>query len=213
MNTTNETFEFEDRRYVQPQRTLDEQNSFIDKLRAMESSDLAKIERDTHALGTDVPSIHGGLTGSGNIWRERFEKPQTNSLVSGLKSTAQASALETALNNLRNQWKKRYDKALSDSENSGNSNGAFDTKEGDPYEEVIGSGLGITGSYFVYDKNGNLYTTMNVGTDDKGNITGIDTQMQSYDTDAALNIIDNLKNNGYTFKNANGQVVEITSGR
>ena len=89
-----ETYTFEDRTYLDPTVSRDEQLGFIDRLREIENKDLQKIATDTHNLGSDLPSNLGGLsglnpnTGSAGIWKNRFERPQTNALVSGLKASA-----------------------------------------------------------------------------------------------------------------------------
>lgn len=106
-----ETYELENRTYINPETSMNEQNAFIDKLRQTGQSDLAKISRDTYNLGTPVPSVQGGLSGSGSVWASRYSTPQTNALVSQLRNTAQASALNTALNNLQQQYKEAYNQA------------------------------------------------------------------------------------------------------
>lgn len=106
-----ETYELENRTYINPETSMNEQNAFIDKLRQTGQSDLAKISRDTYNLGTPVPSVQGGLSGSGSVWASRYSTPQTNALVSQLRNTAQASALNTALSNLQQQYKEAYNQA------------------------------------------------------------------------------------------------------
>jgi len=112
-----ETYTFEDRAYIEPTVSRDEQLGFIDKLREIENKDLQKIATDTHNLGSDLPSNLGGLSGinpnagSAGIWRNRYQSPQTNALVAGLRSSAQASALNDVLNNAMNQYKNRYNQA------------------------------------------------------------------------------------------------------
>lgn len=148
----NETLDFEDRKYVNPQRSLDEQNSFITKLRSLEQNNLQKIATDTHNLGTDVPSNLGGLsgigtpnsigisgadTGSAGIWRNRYERPQVNALVGDLKATAQAQALNDSLNNLLSQYKNRYNQAYRKAaKSSGNNNNTDDLLDDNPFDTI-----------------------------------------------------------------------------
>ena len=60
-----EFYDFEDRKYVEPTLSRDEQLGFIDRLREMENKDLQKIATDTHNLGSDLPSNLGGLSAPG----------------------------------------------------------------------------------------------------------------------------------------------------
>lgn len=234
-----ETYEFEDRTYIEPTVSRDEQLGFIDRLREIEQKDLRKIATDTHNLGTDVPSNLGGLsgigapnslgisgadTGSAGIWRNRYERPQVNALVSDLKATAQATALNTALNNLLNQYKNRYNQAARRAGAGGGGGGGgddspFNTNVGDPLSQALNSGVytGQKGSYIVRDSNGKEITVIDVGTDDNGKISGVDTSMFSYGAPGETGIsgaqyIQNLIDQGYTFWNSDGNQVEIKTG-
>lgn len=234
-----ETYNFEDRVYIEPTVSRDEQLGFIDRLREIENKNLQKIATDTHNLGTDVPSNLGGLsaigtpnslgisgadTGSAGIWRNRYERPQTNALVADLKATAQASALETALNNMLNQYKNRYNQAARKAAKAGNGGTAdndepYNTNVGDPYSKVLNTGLvdGAAGSYMVKDSSGNESSIINIITDDKGNIIGVDTGMLSYGGNAGgvnsgAQYIQNLIDNGYTFWNSDNKQVNINPG-
>lgn len=107
----NESYDFEDRKYVNPTLSRDEQLSFVDNFRNMQQSNMNQIARDTHNLGTDVPSNLGGLTGSERLWNASYVAPKVNSMVSGLRATAQAKALNDVLGNYQEQMKKRYNDA------------------------------------------------------------------------------------------------------
>lgn len=107
----NETYTFEDRMYVNPTTSRDEQLRFVDNLRAIQAEDAARIARDTHNLGTDVTSNLGGLNGSEGIWSQQHVNPQVNSMVASLRATAQAQALNDVLSNMQNQAKERYNRA------------------------------------------------------------------------------------------------------
>lgn len=107
----NETFTFEDREYINPQVSLDEQNAFIDNLRQTQQQNTGSIVQQTRNLGTEVPSNLGGLVGGEGYWTSRYQTPQTVSLASQLRSTAQAKALNDVLANEQAMWKQRYQRA------------------------------------------------------------------------------------------------------
>lgn len=101
----------DEQRYINPQVALDESNAFIQNLRDTQQSRNAQIARDTYNLGTAIPSNIGGLSGSGSYFNARYQTPQTNTLIADLKATAQAQALNDAMNNELAQAKQRYNKA------------------------------------------------------------------------------------------------------
>lgn len=198
-----ETYDFEDRKYIEPTVSRDEQLGFIDRLRAVENKDLQKIATDTYNLGTDVPSNLGGLsgigkpnslgvsgadTGSAGIWRNRFERPQTNALVSGLKASAQAAALNTALNNVFNQYKHRYNEAYRNAQKAANKpstdDPGYDPVYGDDYQKVLDVGAipeqWKSNQFDVVGPDGKIHSTIEVRLDNQGNIGSVDTPMFSY---------------------------------
>lgn len=112
----NEFVETEGRAYVNPQIALDESNAFIENLRNTQQSNNQQIQTDTYNLGTAVPSNLGGLTsptGDAGLsyFTSRYQTPQTNAVVENLRSVAQATALNQALQNEQEKWKKRYNDA------------------------------------------------------------------------------------------------------
>lgn len=107
----NEYSEFESRQYINPQTGVDETNAFIENLRATQQANNAQIAKQTQALGTDVSSNLGGLTGGEGYWTSRYQTPQTNSAVASLRAAAQATALNEALANKKAAWDKRYQDA------------------------------------------------------------------------------------------------------
>lgn len=111
MNFDDFSYTENDRRYINPQVSLDEQNAFIDNLRGMQKTNTAQIAQNTRNLGTQVPSNLGGLTGGTSYFTSRYQTPQTNSMVSDLKATAQASALSTLMNNEIAKAQKQYNDA------------------------------------------------------------------------------------------------------
>lgn len=109
---TNETYQFEDRVYVNPSTAQNEAESFITTLRETQQGNNAQIEQDTQMLGTDVPSSQGGLiSGASNpdsYFASRYQTPQVNSQVANLRATTQAATLNQLLKNDAAQWQKRY---------------------------------------------------------------------------------------------------------
>lgn len=134
-------------RYINPQVALDESNAFIETLRDSQKQRTAEIAQDTYNLGTAVPSNLGGLGGAGSYFTSRYQTPQTNEVVANLRATAQAQALNDAMNNVLAQAKQRYNNAYKayqrrhsntgggngDDKDKGNNNkkGKFDTKTPD----------------------------------------------------------------------------------
>lgn len=106
-----EYYDYEDRRYVNPTTSRDEQLTFANNLRSVANNDIAKIKNDTYNLGTHVPSNLGGLTGSTGLWNRNFASPKVESMVQGLRAVSQSSALENAMNNYLNQKKQQYQNA------------------------------------------------------------------------------------------------------
>lgn len=100
-----------DRTYVNPEISQAEQLQFIDTLRDIQAQNNAQINQQTYALGTQVPSNLGGLTGSEGVWQARYQTPQMNATVANLQNTARQTALNTALSNQQTMWKNRYDQA------------------------------------------------------------------------------------------------------
>lgn len=106
-----EYYDYEDRRYVNPVTSRDEQLTFANNLRSVANNDIAKIKADTYNLGTHVPSNLGGLTGSTGLWTRNYVSPKVESMTQGLRAVAQSSALENAMNNYLNQTKQKYQNA------------------------------------------------------------------------------------------------------
>lgn len=107
----NEYKEVEGRAYLNPQLSVDEGNAFIDNLRAAQAQQNQQVATDTRMLGTDIQSDLGGLVGADSYFTSRYQTPQTNSAVANLRAVAQANALNQALANEQEMWKKRYNDA------------------------------------------------------------------------------------------------------
>lgn len=132
---SDEYYGYEDRNYINPTMSRDEQLSFVDNLRKTQDRANTDIETQTHGLGMQIPSRKGGLnafstqlntTGTGgplldengvaktnpdSFFNKRYQTPQLNSQVAALRSAAQASALNNILANEQAQYKKRYNAA------------------------------------------------------------------------------------------------------
>lgn len=107
----NEFYTFEDRNYLDPQVSLNEQNAFVDNLRNVQKTNTDQINMQTYNLGTAVPSSVGGLTGANSYFSSRYQTPQMNSLAANLRATAQAKALNDVLANEQAKMQKRYNDA------------------------------------------------------------------------------------------------------
>lgn len=107
-----EVFEFEDRTYANPSTSRDEQLTFIDTLRNTMTDKQGQVNASTYAMGSQLPSNLGGLSGGEQTFEARYRTPQLQQTAADLRKAAQASALNTALSNLQNAWKKRYNDAV-----------------------------------------------------------------------------------------------------
>ena len=106
-----EYYEFENRAYVNPTLSRDEQLGFVDNLRDTVRKDTAQINTQTQRLGKDIPSNLGGLTGSGSYFAQRYQTTPLQSQVSTLKAAAQSKALNDLLSNYQSQAANRYNQA------------------------------------------------------------------------------------------------------
>lgn len=114
-----------DRRYINPQVSLAEQNAFINNLRNNQQDWTDETISVTENLGTKIPSQLGGLTGGSGYFASRYQTPQTNSMVSDLRAAAQSQALSQLMNNEIAKAQKRYQDAYraAKKRESANSNG------------------------------------------------------------------------------------------
>ena len=171
---TNEFTEVEGRYYANPQVSLDRSNAFIDNLRATQGQQNQQIAQQTQNLGTNVPTNLGGLTGANSYFTSRYQVPQTNSAVSNLRATAQATALSQALQNEQEIWKKKYNDAYrkyqksaydkSNTPSSTNPN-ANPTQEGDVNENIVSSSqfYGVPDSNITETDTHYIYTDPETG--------------------------------------------------
>lgn len=107
----NETIEFEDRLYVNPELSMAEQDQFIEKFRNIQSQNQAQINRDTYNLGTPVSSNLGGLTGAEGLWNTQYQRPQVNAAIENLRQVGVQQAVNTAMANQQNAMQNRINQA------------------------------------------------------------------------------------------------------
>lgn len=126
MNLDDFSYTENDRRYINPQVSLAEQNAFINNLRNNQQDWTDETISVTENLGTKIPSQLGGLTGGSGYFASRYQTPQTNSMVSDLRAAAQSQALSQLMNNEIAKAQKRYNdayRAAKKRESDANSNG------------------------------------------------------------------------------------------
>ncbi len=126
MNLDDFSYTENDRRYINPQVSLAEQNAFINNLRNNQQDWTDETISVTENLGTKIPSQLGGLTGGSGYFASRYQTPQTNSMVSDLRAAAQSQALSQLMNNEIAKAQKRYQdayRAAKKRESDANSNG------------------------------------------------------------------------------------------
>lgn len=174
----NEFSTFEGRAYLNPTTSRDERLQFIDTLHEVQNKNNQEIISDTYALGSQLPSNMGGLSGAESEFIAKYQTPQTNQTVANLRAAAQQSALNTALSNLQNAYKKRYNDAMlayqrrsSSSSGSSSPSGSVTIREPD-YSGLLGSSItgGGAGSTVVKPDG----TVGVFGTDENGNPVGGD---------------------------------------
>lgn len=131
--TPNEYYDFEDRTYINPTLSRDEQLGFVDTLRNTVGRNTAQINAQTQALGSTLPSTQGGLTGSNSYFAQRYQTTPVETQVNTLKSTAQAKALNDLMNNYQNQAQNRYNQAYRNYQKRQNNTNPTTTSDEDPY--------------------------------------------------------------------------------
>lgn len=108
---SDEYYTYEDRAYVNPTLSRDEQLGFVNTLRNTIDKDMAQINTQTKNLGTDITSNLGGLTGSNGYFQQRYKTMPVESQANTLKATAQAKALNDLMTNYQNQAANKYSQA------------------------------------------------------------------------------------------------------
>lgn len=139
MNLDDFSYTENDRRYINPQVSLAEQNAFINNLRNNQQDWTDETISVTENLGTKIPSQLGGLTGGSGYFASRYQTPQTNSMVSDLRAAAQSQALSQLMNNEIAKAQKRYSdayRAAKKRESDANSNGGNSNDLADYLKEL-----------------------------------------------------------------------------
>lgn len=163
-----EYYEFEDRAYINPTLSRDEQLGFVNTLRDTVGKDTAQINTQTQRLGTNISPNFGGLTGSNSYFKQRYQTAPIESQMKTLKAAAQSKALNDLMTNYQNQAANRYNQAYRAynkraNNNNTNTNNAMKSlleaitnggKETLDVAEGAGKGKAWT---METDENGNLY--------------------------------------------------------
>lgn len=93
---------------VSPTASRDQQMTFIDNFRQAQGQNNQQIADSIHALGSDLEAPYGGLHGPSDYIRSRYQTPQTESRMAGLRTTAQLAALNQLMQNDLAKWKDKY---------------------------------------------------------------------------------------------------------
>ncbi len=166
----NETFEFENRTYINPDVSRDEQTAFIDTLRGLQDEKNAQIATETHNLGTDVEPHLGGLSGSEDYWKAKYQTPQTNAMIADMKAAAQQSALNNAMSNYSSMLQERYNQAYRDYNKRVYNHNRSREKAADNYY----NNLNNTNNQNPSTTEGSIKKEYTTEIDTSGKITGID---------------------------------------
>lgn len=128
-----EYYTFEDRAYISPTLSRDEQLGFVDTLRGVVNQGNEQIQTQTEQLGTNVQPSLGGLTGSGGYFQQRYQTTPVEYQMNTLKATAQAKALNDLMQNYANQAKNRYQQAYRAAQKRANSPDTPAPDDDDPF--------------------------------------------------------------------------------
>lgn len=137
MNENDDFYKFEDRAYLSPTLSRDEQLQFVDTLRETMADKSAQVSADTYALGSQLPSNLGGLSGAEATFEARYRTPQLEQSAANLRLAAQQSALNTALTNLQNAYKKRYQDAMLAYQKRAATPSTTNNNDDDPYKGKV----------------------------------------------------------------------------
>lgn len=109
---------------VSPTASRDMQQAFIDAYRQSQAENTAQIGTVAHALGSDLEAPYGGLHGPSDYIKSRYQTPQTESRVAGLRTAAQLSALNQLMANEQAKWEDKYNQAYRDYQKRANRSGS-----------------------------------------------------------------------------------------
>lgn len=174
---------------VNPTASSDAQQAFIDTYRQIQGENTAQIGEAAHALGSDLPAQLGGLHGPSEYMKSRYQTPQTESRVAGLRTAAQLSALNQLMQNDQNRWKNRYNQAYRSAQKrararqnalynnlAGNNGGGNGNVVGEAFEEYAGQDtLGLSNEDYTSSEAPYGVTRVSSGGYVNGRPTYIDT--------------------------------------
>ena len=200
---TNEYTEVEGRLYANPQIGIDETNTFIDNLRAVQGQQNQEITQQTQRLGTDIPTNLGGLTGAESYFTSRYQVPQTNANIANLRATAQAAALNEVLANEQAMWKKRYQDAYKNYQkrqydkaySGGTTGGTTETVKGGVNENATDTDSSVTYSGSVSGIGG-YYTV--IGPDGRAHLVDMETGEETVITPETNNSASGASGKGWS---------------
>lgn len=168
MNLDDFSYEENGQRYIKPQIYVDENEAFVNNLRNTQQPNNSEIRQQTYKLGTAIPSNKGSLVGGESYFNARYQTPQTNEVVSNLRATAQAQALQEAMSNELAKAKRRYSNALRAANKQNNNNPYTDPEDENPLDvltnpdakdDIVVNENTNTGPGKVdVDSNGSFYT-------------------------------------------------------
>ena len=96
---------------INPTASSNMQNAFIDAYRNIQGENTAQIGTQAHALGSDLEAQYGGLHGPSEYMKSRYQTPQTESRLAGLRAASQLSALNQLMQNDIANYKDKYSQA------------------------------------------------------------------------------------------------------
>lgn len=124
---------------INPTASSDVQNAFIDAYRNMQGENTAQIGAQAHALGSDLEAQYGGLHGPSEYMKSRYQTPQTESRLAGLRVASQLSALNQLMQNDINSWKDKYSQAYRNAQKRARA------RANSPYTSITTGGSGGDG--------------------------------------------------------------------
>lgn len=163
---------------VSPEASRNAQTSFIDTYRQLQGENTAQIGEAAHALGSDLDAQYGGLHGPSDYIKSRYQTPQTESRIAGLKTAAQLSALNQLMQNEQNKWANRYNQAYRNYQKRANSSGSgsgttstagggneglnITTNTGESEDEDVNTNPNTSGNNLIQTGD-NVYKNLNTG--------------------------------------------------
>lgn len=135
---------------INPTASSDMQNAFIDAYRNIQGENTAQIGTQAHALGSDLEAQYGGLHGPSEYMKSRYQTPQTESRVAGLRTASQLSALNQLMQNDVASWKDKYSQAYRDAKKRARQRAAAAAAAQKPYSGNV-EGEVVTNALKEYD--------------------------------------------------------------